>query len=28
MDSYPVGSWGPANAGALLAASKHTWRQP
>jgi glucose-6-phosphate 1-dehydrogenase len=28
MDSYPVGSWGPANADALLAASKHTWRQP
>jgi len=28
MDSYPVGSWGPASADALLAASKHTWRQP
>ena len=28
MDSYPAGSWGPASAEALLAASKHMWRQP
>lgn len=28
MDSYPAGSWGPSNADALLAASKHVWRQP
>src|SRR5690606_18549035 len=28
MDSYPAGSWGPANADALLAANNHVWRQP
>ncbi len=28
MDSYPVGSWGPANGDALPAANKHVWRQP
>ncbi|HKB91105.1 MAG TPA: glucose-6-phosphate dehydrogenase [Opitutaceae bacterium] len=28
MDSYAAGSWGPANANALLAANGHTWRQP
>jgi len=28
MDSYPAGSWGPASADALLAASHHVWRQP
>lgn len=28
MDTYPAGSWGPANAAALLAANKHVWRQP
>ena len=28
MDAYPAGSWGPANAEALLASSKHVWRQP
>ena len=28
MDSYPAGSWGPANADALLDAQKHVWRQP
>jgi len=28
MDSYAAGSWGPANADELLAASKHVWRQP
>jgi len=28
MDTYPAGSWGPPNADALLAASKHVWRQP
>ncbi len=28
MDSYAAGSWGPANADALLAANNHVWRQP
>ncbi|MCW5550107.1 MAG: glucose-6-phosphate dehydrogenase [Opitutaceae bacterium] len=28
MDSYPAGSWGPANADALLAKRHHVWRQP
>lgn len=28
MDSYPAGSWGPANAEALLAANRHVWRKP
>ncbi len=28
MDSYPAGSWGPANGDALLAGNKHVWRQP
>ncbi|MDX2186905.1 MAG: glucose-6-phosphate dehydrogenase [Opitutaceae bacterium] len=28
MDSYPAGSWGPANAEAMIASQKHTWRQP
>ena len=28
MDSYPAGSWGPANAEALLAANRHAWRKP
>jgi glucose-6-phosphate 1-dehydrogenase len=28
MDSYPVGSWGPPNADALLMRKSHSWRQP
>jgi glucose-6-phosphate 1-dehydrogenase len=28
MDSYAAGSWGPANADALLASNNHVWRQP
>ncbi|PTY03275.1 glucose-6-phosphate dehydrogenase [Opitutaceae bacterium EW11] len=28
MDAYPAGSWGPASADQLLAASKHEWRHP
>jgi glucose-6-phosphate 1-dehydrogenase len=28
MDSYAAGSWGPANADALLAANGHVWRKP
>jgi glucose-6-phosphate 1-dehydrogenase len=28
MDSYAAGSWGPANADALLAKQNHIWRQP
>ncbi|MEY3773399.1 MAG: glucose-6-phosphate dehydrogenase, partial [Verrucomicrobiota bacterium] len=28
MDSYPAGSWGPANADTLLAKRQHVWRQP
>ncbi|MCF3649434.1 glucose-6-phosphate dehydrogenase [Synoicihabitans lomoniglobus] len=28
MDSYPVGSWGPASADALLAAHNNVWRKP
>ncbi len=28
IDTYASGSWGPANAEELLAASKHVWRQP
>jgi glucose-6-phosphate 1-dehydrogenase len=28
MDSYPAGSWGPANAEAMLAANRHAWRKP
>jgi glucose-6-phosphate 1-dehydrogenase len=28
MDTYPSGSWGPANAAGLLAETKHAWRQP
>lgn len=28
MDSYPAGSWGPANADTLLAKRHHVWRQP
>ncbi len=28
MDSYPAGSWGPANADFLLATQKHIWRKP
>jgi glucose-6-phosphate 1-dehydrogenase len=28
MDSYAAGSWGPANAEALLATNRHTWRKP
>jgi glucose-6-phosphate 1-dehydrogenase len=28
MDSYPAGSWGPADADALLAKNNHLWRQP
>jgi glucose-6-phosphate 1-dehydrogenase len=28
MDAYAAGSWGPANADALLAAKNHVWRKP
>jgi len=28
MDSYPAGSWGPANADALLGTQRHVWRKP
>ncbi len=28
MDRYPAGSWGPANAEALVEANGHRWRQP
>jgi glucose-6-phosphate 1-dehydrogenase len=28
LDTYPAGSWGPAAADALLAASGHAWREP
>ena len=28
LDTYPAGSWGPANAAALLQANGHTWREP
>ena len=28
MESYPSGSWGPANADELLSRSNHVWRQP
>ncbi len=28
MDNYAAGSWGPANAAALLDANGHVWRQP
>jgi glucose-6-phosphate 1-dehydrogenase len=28
MDSYAAGSWGPANADALLQKNHHAWRQP
>jgi glucose-6-phosphate 1-dehydrogenase len=28
LETYPAGSWGPAGAHALLAASGHAWRQP
>jgi glucose-6-phosphate 1-dehydrogenase len=28
LDTYSAGSWGPANAAALLAANGHEWREP
>ena len=28
LEAYPAGSWGPANAAALLQANGHTWREP